>query len=191
MGFFSKLFGQSNNDKIETHQLKNAAPPDFEFYEKLVDSIAVSEPLKADLKLKLKLSFDHPKAYYNNENEFILSERGLTYPESVSLTSKFVLVDTLLESNQMMEVDWKEEEEEVRYAVNKILETKAFNISISEECKNDEDDTLEILQLINSVELKPLGYALQILDIDSDSYVFTIVPLSLQAEVEAMFARLK
>ena len=37
--------------------------------------------------------------------------------------------------------------------------------------------TLETIQAIDENELLPLGYCLEMLDVNSDSYVFTIVPL--------------
>ena len=169
----------------------NTTEIDFNFYEKLVDCIAVSETLKSTLKTKLKQSFESPRTFYNEDGEFLLSERGLTYPENKSLTSKFVLIDTMIEGNEMIEVDWKEEEEEVRSAIKIILKTKGYKNEFSELNKFENEDTFEILQLINSKELNLSGYSLEIIDIDSDSYVFTVVPLNKHDETKAMFAALK
>jgi len=55
-----------------------------------------------------------------------LSERGLTFPDKANLTAKFVLVDTLIDNDQMAEVDWKEDEEEIRFAINCILNAKDY-----------------------------------------------------------------
>ena len=38
-------------------------------------------------------------------------------------------------------------------------------------------ETFEIIRVIDENELLPLGYCLEMLDVNSDSYVFTIVPL--------------
>lgn len=197
MGLFSKLFGQKENKAKELLKKDNAKPiavsikPNFEFFEKVVDNIVVSETLQKDLKIKLKRAFENPKSFYDDNNEFILSERGLTFPQDTLLTPKFVFVDTLQENEQMAEVDWKEEEEEIRFAINAIIKAKNYNIKLSDGTKYDDNDTFEIIELIDKEELNPLGYSLQILDIDSDSYVFTIVPLEKQQEVETMFAILK
>ena len=72
----------------------------------------VSESLKTELNTKLKQAFENPESFYNETNDFILSERGLTYPQNVSLTSKFVLVDTLIANDHMTEVDWKSSEKD-------------------------------------------------------------------------------
>lgn len=197
MGLFSKLFGQKENKAKELLKKDNAKPiavsikSNFEFFEKVVDNIVVSETLQKDLKIKLKQAFENPKSFYDDNNEFILSERGLTFPQDTLLTPKFVLVDTLQENEQMAEVDWKEEEEEIRFAINAIIKAKNYNIKLSDGTKYDDNDTFEIIELIDKEELNPLGYSLQILDIDSDSYVFTIVPLEKQQEVETMFTILK
>lgn len=194
MGLFSNLFGQKSKDKTPfsaiDKSLTENTKADFAIYEETVNHIAVSEVLKNDLKLKLKQAFENPKSFYDDDNEFILSDRGLTYPDDVALTPKFVLVDTMQDENQMAEIDWKEDEDEIRYAINRILKAKNF-ANISSEAKYDDSETFDILHLINDNELKSVGYALEILDIDSDSYVFTIVPLEKHQEVATLFSKLK
>jgi uncharacterized protein involved in tolerance to divalent cations len=188
MGFFSNLFGHKSEAK--NHSILGQSKPDFELYEKVIDSIVETEILNTDLKTKIKQSIEDPKSFYNYKNDFILSERGLTYPKDKSLTSKFVLVDSLIEARQMTEVDWKEDEEEVRLWINEIAKTKDFKLNLSTEKKYG-NETLEVIQSIDKYELRPLSYAIEILDIDSDSYVFTIIPLDRQNEVQQLFAKLK
>ncbi|MNK15420.1 hypothetical protein D3C87_335580 [compost metagenome] len=194
MGFFLNLFGQKSKDETTSNannqSLTDNTKPDFALYEETVNQIAVSEVLQNDLKLKLKQAFEDPKSFYDDDNEFILSERGLTYPADVALTQKFVLVDTMRDENQMAEVDWKEGEDEIRFAINAILEAKNYT-TISNDLKYDDSETFDILNLINDNELKSIGYSLEILDIDSDSYVFTIVPLEKHQEVAILFSKLK
>ena len=196
MGFFSSIFGQKQNINSEIQsQVKKQSnfgkdKLDFEFYENVIDNIVVSDTLKSGLKIKLKQSFENPKSFYDDNDEFILSERGLTYSKHKLLTSKFVLVDSLIEARQMTEVDWKEDEEEVRLWVNEIAKMKDYNLELSTDKKYG-NDTLEVIQNIDRYELKPLNYCIEILDIDSDSYVFTIIPLDRQKEVAELFAKLK
>lgn len=189
MGFFSKLFGQKGIDKNEPVPLN--IPNDLQNYEKITEVVVVSETLKNQLKQKLKQAFENPKSFYDNDNEFILSERGLTFPKDINLTAKFVLVDTLIDNDQMAEVDWKEDEEEIRFAINRILQAKNYGVALTDECKYDDNETLEILEQIDMQELKPKGFSLEILDIDSDSYVFTIVALKNHEEVLKMFNQIK
>lgn len=187
MGLFSKLFGQKNQD--EKAQNVNDEP-DLKTYENVVHQIAVSESLQTDLKLKLKQAFENPNSFYDENDEFILSDRGLTFPDNTALTPKFVLIDTLIDHDQMAEIDWKEDESEIRFAINRIMKVKNY-MTVSEELKYDSLDTSEVLSKINDDELKPVDYSLGILDIDSDSYVFTIVPLEKHQQVSELFSNLK
>lgn len=193
MGFFSKLFSKKNEDRTiaeDTKSVSKIISSSTELYEQLVDIIVVSETLKSDLKIKLKQALENLQLFYDDQDEFILSERGLTFPDDRLLTPKFVLIDTLIDKNQMAEVDWKEDEEEIRFAINSIISAKKYSIHLSDKTIYDNEDTSEIIALIDKEELQPLGYGLKILDIDSDSYVFTVVPLSKQEEVSDFFAQL-
>jgi len=134
---------------------------------------------------------DTPEAFFDTDGAFILSDRGLTYPKALPLDPKFVLVDTLMEHDLMAEVDWKSAEDEVRFSINQILKAKGYDFSIAEEDGYEGKDTYETIAQINDNELQTAGYSLEILDIDSDSYVFTIVPTTQQASVAALFDRLK
>lgn len=160
-------------------------------YEKVVDIIVVSEYLKDTLKLKLKQAFEKPKSFYDDNNKFILSERGLTCPKDILLTPKFVLIDTMIDNGQMAEVDWKEDEQEIRLELVQIIKAKNYDLEFSGENSYDNTDTFNIIESIKQKELRPLGYSLEILDINSDSYVFTIVPLDKQKAVEAMFSKMR
>jgi len=193
MGLFSKLFGQKNQDgKAQSVTDKSFADkqPDVKTYENVVHQIVVSEFLQTNLKLKLKQAFEDPRSFYDENDEFILSDRGLTFPDDTTLTPKFVLIDTLQDQHQMAEIDWKEDEGEIRFAINRIMKVKNYT-TVSEELKYDSLDTSEVLAKINDDELKPMDYSLEILDIDSDSYVFTVVPLEKHHEVAALFFKLK
>jgi len=189
MGFFSKLFRQKAIDKNEPLPLNTST--DLQRYQEITEVVVVSEALKNELKQKLKQAFENPKSFYDSDNEFILSERGLTFPSNANLTAKFVLVDTLIDNDQMAEVDWKEDEEEIRFAINRILKAKNYGVALADECKYEDNETFEILEEIDTQELKPKGFSLEILDIDSDSYVFTIVPLTNHEEVSKMFNQIK
>lgn len=191
MGLFSKLFGQKNKDiTTADNTVRNTTVPNLELYENLVNRIVVSEKLKADLKIKIKQAFENPKSFYDDQNDFILSERGLSFPDDAFITPKFVLIDTLINNNQMAEVDWKEEEDEIRFVINRIVNEKKYGFKLSDQPIYDHNETFEIIELIDKEELKSLGYSLEMIDIDSDSYVFTIVPLAKQQEVSHFFAQL-
>ncbi|MHC5310366.1 DUF6630 family protein [Myroides sp. LJL116] len=195
MGIFSKFFGIAKTSKSETTLNDKSTPVEskinVEFYQKLIDTIVTSESLKNELKIKIQQAFKNPKSFYDEDDEFILSERGLTFCEDDSLTPKFVLVDTLKDNDQMAEVDWKEDEHEIRFVLNKIIKAKGYNFKLSEDLSYQNNQTFEIIELINEKELKPIGFSLEILDIDSDSYVFTVIPSENQKEVQWMFDTLK
>ena len=93
MGLFAKLFQKKNKDVTtaeNTIPVLNTNTPNLELYEKLVNIIVVSETLKADLKSNLKQAFESPKLFYDDQDDFILSERGLSFPED-TLTTLFTL----------------------------------------------------------------------------------------------------
>jgi len=187
MGIFSKLFGQNENSKFKPKQ----PLLDLIFYEALVDRIAVSDNLKRELKDELKKAFEKPKSFYDDNNEYILTDRGLRYSKGVSETAKFVLIDTLIDNGQMAEVDWKEEENEIRVFLNEIRIAKNYDLTIDDEDLHEGYNTGEILKLIDEKELKAQGYSLVILDINSDSYVFTIVSFNQKHEIEEMFVAMR
>jgi hypothetical protein len=185
MGFFANLFsGQQRNDS------PLAGQPDLDFYEKLVDNVAASDEFQIELKAALKMAFQDPKTFYDDSGEISLSDRGLNYLRDGSSTPKFVLIDKMLAVGQMAEVDWKEEEEEIRFSIIEIAKAKGYDMHISTD-DTYSMDTDKIIKSINDNEIKPLGYCLEILDINSDSYVFTIVPLDKQQLVRGMFDKLK
>jgi hypothetical protein len=184
MGLFSKLFSvKQKSDSM-------AGRPDLEFYEKLVDNIVASDEFQIQLKAALKIAFEDPKSFYDDSGDISLSDRGLSYPNDASSTPKFVLIDKMIAIGQMTEVDWKEEEEEIRFSIIEIVKAKGYDLQISTDDKYSMD-TDKIIRSINDNEIQPLGYCLEILDINSDSYVFTIVPLDKQQLVRNMFDKLK
>lgn len=195
MGFFSKLFGSRDNKHplpgSNTAPPASATKPDYTFYKNVATMLVSDTILLTALNNLLKKAFEDPESFFDDDGEFTLSDRGLTYPEALPLVPKFVLIDTLMEHNLMAEVDWKEEEAEVRFAVNRILKAKNYSFTLSEADRYIGEQTFEVIELINDNELQTAGYSLEMLDIDSDSNVFTIVPVDRQTAVAAMFTRLK
>ena len=188
MSFLSALFGSADQPK------KPAAPeahPDLPVYQAVINLIAVSPALQTQLTADVQRAFDAPQSFYD-DGEYTLAEygRGLRYPKDARLTPKFVLIDTLIDWEQMAEVDWKASEEDIRFAINDILDAKGFALELPQDEQYDDPDTFSVFQTIDDDELQPAGYCLAFLDIDSDSYVFTVVPLAQQAEAEQLFARL-
>lgn len=180
---FSKILKNKGNGTINLN---------FNFYEEVVDSVVSSERIKNELKIKLKESFENPKLFYNEKNKFKLSELGLVYPNDILLTAKFVLVDTLIANNQMAEVDWKASEDEVRSAINGIISAKRYDIDLEKGNRSAyKINTFEIITSIDNEELKPSGFCLELIDINSDSYVFTIVPLDKCEVIKRMFEKMR
>lgn len=166
--------------------------PPIELYENIVNSLVTSELLKNELTIKIKRAYEDPQSFYDTSGKYILSERGLVYSKKDSTTPKFVLIDTLIDNDQMIEVDWKEAEEDIRYGLNKIIESKGYNFQLSEDNLYDEDEeTFEIIYSISDEELQPLGYSIEMIDINSDSYVLTVVPLNIHKQVKNLFEKIK
>lgn len=182
MSFLSNIFGREKKDKPSS---------DLAVYEAIIDQITISNTLRSELKAKLKQAFEDPKSFYDENNEFILSERGLTYPKDASVTPKYVLVDTLQDNGEMAEADWKEDESEIRILLAEISMAKNYAITISDDDQYEDAETDEVFKCIDERELKPQGYSIVLLDIDSDSFIFTIVPTTIEKEVKAMFEKIK
>lgn len=194
MGFFSKLFRKRDNAvSIPFVKQAGAAGSDenMELYRQAVDILTVTSALKNELNLKLEKAFKEPHVFYDDSSEFISSDRGLFYPRDVLLTPKFVFIDTLVDNRLMAEVDWKEAEEEIRFAISSIIKAKEYDLSFSLDNRYDGSDTFSVIEKINSDELRPNGYSLEILDIHSDCYVFTIVTREEQPLVRDLFEKMK
>jgi hypothetical protein len=187
MGFFSSFFGRRERQSSDTARQPTAELP---AYNQLINSIVSPENLQSKLLTDVTRAFEAPQSFYE-ATEYVLAQRGLTYPQDAALTPKFVFIDTLIDHQQMAEVDWKEAEDEIRAQIRQIMAAKQFPISIASEEQYENKPTHEIIELIDEQELTPIGYSLQVLDIHSDSYVFTIVPLSQAEEIAALFAQLK
>lgn len=164
----------------------------LESYEKAIEAIAVGDELQNNLRAAVREAFGNPQSFYDENGEYAPADRGMNYSSFGDLTTKMVLIDKMIEAGQMAEVDWKESEEEIRLWINHILKTKnyAFRISEPEEDLYEGKDTYTVINSINDSELKPNGFALEILDIGSDSYVFTIVLADTAAEVARLFRKL-
>lgn len=195
MGWFSRFFGLDRNgeNKPQPSSPPTAplTPPDLEYYLGVVDSVVVSDSLMSALRESLERAFDDPGSIYEDGGDFNLSERGLTYPADAGLTPKYVFVDSLLDRDEMSELDWKAEEGDVRFALNHVLKARACGLQLSLDEQYDDADTYEVLEKIDEAELRPSGWALAFLDHDGDSYLITVVPLDRQQEIEAMFDRLR
>ena len=76
---------------------------DLEFYQEVVDAIAVSGAFQNGLKTLLSEAFKKPRSFYDEDGEFILSERGLTFSRHRDSTPKFVLIDKMIGANQIAE----------------------------------------------------------------------------------------
>ncbi len=193
MGLLANLFGKKKS-KVPTiapaHPEQVAESTDIAAYNQAVQLVAIGDSLKDELTTKLQKAFSEPKLFYDEHDEYILAERGLMYPKHAKDTTKFVFIDTLIEKGQMAEVDWKAAEEDIRFGIAEIIKTKEYPVSFTVEDQFEEEDTYTVINLINQEELIPAGYALAILDIQSDCYVFTIIPLEQCEVVEAIFNQL-
>lgn len=188
MSLFPKLY-QAFFDFSRLVGLSAPIRPGIDVYQALIDLIVVSEALQTQLSADVQRAFDAPQSFYRDD-EYTLAGRGLTYPDDAPLTPKFVLIDTLINHGQMAEIDWQESEEDIRCAIYEIMEAKAIPFCLLGNDQYNGLDTFRVIEAIGREELHPTGYAITTLDINSDSYVFTIIPLDQQPEVEALFAQL-
>ena len=193
MGFFSSLFGnKKRSEQTSAFQPQNKVRKyaDKELYFQLLEILVSSNSARDQLKREIIKAFDEPESFYDADGEYELAIRGLRFSKDADATPKFVFIDKLIEEELMAEVDWKEEEAEIRRWVIAIMKVKSFPFSVSEEDQYEDMSTDAVIQMMNDDELIPNGYSLQILDIQSDCYVFTIVPAEDSKTIKELFAEL-
>ncbi|GAA4317171.1 DUF6630 family protein [Flaviaesturariibacter amylovorans] len=199
MGFFTRLLWGRKAEARRAAMRRLAAGEETEMpspnrpsYLRLIELIAHGEYVRQEVREAVGRAFDDPKSFFDANGNYKPAERGLRFPADLPLAPKFVLIDTLAAHGQMAEVDRNEPgEEEIRTAVTEILMAKEIPVRPSREVGDDPDcDPGTLLWNIHQSELEPEGYALVLLDINTDSYVFTVVASEHQAEVTALFAKL-
>ena len=133
---------------------------------------ALAQLLLCDEKASNKLNacFDDYKKYYN-DNQAQYEDRGIESDEDKETVLWFALVDCMLENDLAVEVDWKEEPSVVASLLNNIILDELLKID-TEWFIND--DLAECFKTINS-KWKKHNYVLSTIDIDSDSYVLTVM----------------
>ncbi len=181
MGLFSKLFTRKEKTIV-----------DYAFYQRLINTIVVSKELKVNVLRSVKKIFENDPKHYDPHIRSDLSQRGLTTKIPKNVIAEFILINQLIDQDEMTELDWKEEESEIRLSIKAIIVAKNYNCKLSLTDKFGKNTNIEkILEVIKKEEMEPFGYTIEDLDINSDSYVLTVVPLHLKKTVRMMFDDLK
>jgi hypothetical protein len=101
-----------------------------------------------------------------------LGERGI---DDVTPELPWIaLVDGLGARGHLAEIDWKEDPDEIRDALDELLADDSFDWEWSEEEEVDEAPTEEFLQRVGD-RLHPKGIALAYIDIASDCYPLVLL----------------
>jgi hypothetical protein len=189
--WFARIFGAGHQPAAGQPAplgLPNAAQ--LVVYNQLIDQLVAEPALRATIYAAVARAFANPQSFYDEHQKYTLAIRGLTFAKHAALTPKFVFIDTLCAHNLMAEVDWKEEEGEIRQQVRAIMQARQYHVVISAEEQYEDEPTYEVIYLLDHEELGPDGYSLQTLDIQSDSYVFTIVRRQEATRVQELFRQL-
>ena len=129
------------------------------------------------LKKEVLLAVDKPSEFVNQFRQPLL-ERGIEEP--IDQLPWLALVHGLSHRNLLYELDWKESPEEVVGVALTLLENHGNYQEISSSLNNIEpfidEDIEEFLPQLNR-KLESFKVQLIWLDIDSDSYPLTIIPL--------------
>ncbi len=103
-------------------------------------------------------------------------------PGTLALLS---LVDALLERNFAIEQDWKDDWSEVSWSLGRMCSARGLSPDLPEHLEGTPDETF----VGAAASLAAVGAVLWGIDIDSDSYVATLLPLARGADAEALAAR--
>lgn len=95
------------------------------------------------------------------------------------------LVDALLARNVAIEQDWKDDWGEVSWSLGRMCAARGLSPALPEHQEGTPDETF-----VGAAEsLAAVGAVLWGIDIDSDSYVATLIPLTRRADADALAAR--
>jgi hypothetical protein len=138
----------------------------FDFLELLTGNEALSRSL-AD---ELQQSDTDPAAFFAAHKGAHFTNRGITRPGDDEQTLCYLL-DVLGENKLVVELDWKDDFEEVNAAIELLSGGAVEEIA-------SEDDDEELHALLETIEdrLDEEGYTLIQFPLDSDSYPIALVP---------------
>jgi hypothetical protein len=189
----ANLFGitkKSNNDSATDK-------PDYKDYIALAKKIVGNGNDEVIVKLEKKFLryFDDPNTVFQ-DGEYVyetnreLDEniyRGFS-DEDPNQTYFFIMLDTLINSNFISEADWKVEFEDFDHFLKRIIRTKGYNI------QSPVQDLTELFsgELIFTAQekFKVTDYRLLLIDIESDCYVYTVIPKEEIDEIQAGFSKI-
>ncbi|WP_109852728.1 DUF6630 family protein [Aquimarina sp. AU58] len=130
------------------------------------------------LQKEIELAITTPKKYIERFQKDLL-KRGIR--EDVDSIPWIALVDGLYRRNLLKELDWKSDPEEVIVICTTLLESyPKFDIIFKELSSIEtEEDIEDIEEFIPTINEKLILFDLQVvvIDINSDSYPFTILPI--------------
>lgn len=190
MGWLTRIFGAKHQPAAPPARPALPAASRLAIYNQLLAELVAEPALRATVYAAVARAFADPQSFYDEHHEYTLAMRGLTFPRHAALTPKFVLIDMLCSHNLLAEVDWKEAEDEIRQQVRAIMQARQYPVVVSIEEQYEDEPTHEVIYLLDHEELGPNGYSLQTLDIQADSYVFTIVRQEAAARVQELFRQL-
>ena len=135
------------------------------------------------IEARLTLALRDPAAYQTKYAEE-LAERGMEAALPPQELRDVALIDALLSEDLLWEIDWYDEIAEMVLCLNEVLTQQQRTVRLDEpgfaRNRATGPDALDIAQEL----MEPIGLALVLLTLDSDSY-----PLSVVADAQAEEAR--
>lgn len=139
---------------------------DKDVYTEIAKLLTLDKAVLSDLAL----CFESPKAYFDMNFERY-DERGFEGSEDLDVLAWIGIVDELIESGDIIELDWNECPEEFILQMKDMADKK--HLKIEEEWFDKNEDIILWCEILDQ-KWKEQGFCVGAMDIDSDSYVMFI-----------------
>lgn len=132
--------------------------------------IAKQLTLNKEALSNLAFCFDSPKLYFDN-NADRYDGRGFDGTEEEGRLAWIALLDELIESGDIIELDWKEYLEDFILQMKDLADKRLLNIE--KEWFNEDEDISSWCKILDE-KWEKQGFCVGAMDINSDSYVMFI-----------------
>ena len=128
---------------------------------------------------RLKACFENPQRYFQ-ENEDRYDERCIDLEDGQETIRWIGLVDELLESKDLVELDWQSDMEEFFYQLEPLAQKQGLHLN---QAWLEEDGDIPLWARTLDQKWQSQGFCLAAMDIDSDSYVLFICQRAILGEL--------
>ncbi|SHG93361.1 DUF6630 family protein [Chryseobacterium vrystaatense] len=152
----------------------------MEKYFRIVNLLIPNQLELDQMKLRLSKINEQPEIYIKDNSRMITKSDDYLW---------LAMVDLLIDNGYAFEIDWKENCKTAEDCINNLF--KKYKIFLELHIDVDEETDPEEFFRIANRELEKLGnYRIYLIDINSDSYVFTVGKLDSVQELQFLDKRI-